>query len=461
MKSLVSLLSIALLTFPMEARSSGVETLKEVGRGFSEVAKTAMPAVVSIEVKATQDPQFRGNTYSEDPAELYYEEFIKRFFGAPIPYRRDTPPVYGFGSGFIISSDGYVITNNHVIRNAEEITVTLNNDDKYQAEVVGRDPDTDLAVLKIDQKNLPFLKLGDSDNLDIGEWVIAIGAPQGLRSSLTVGVVSAKGRNNLHLSLIEEYIQTDAAINPGNSGGPLINVDGELIGVNTALATNTGGYMGISFAIPSSITKQVADQLIANGAVKRAFLGVGLKPITQEMAEAYNLPDTEGFFLVEILENSPAAKAGLKFGDIITKVDGKTLESYSALRKQLAFSKPGSTVTIEVNRNGETLRVPVTLELSPSSLAIHDAAGSFGLEIENTSSMTGNETVVIRDVKPSSPAARAGIRPGSELIAINRQQVKSKQEAAPLFKEAIERKKVLLLIREGSSSRFVSLKLHG
>lgn len=437
----------------------GVETLKETSRGFSFAAKKAMPAVVSI--KSTPNSSAKSNRlYQDDTFDNPYDELMRRFFGMPHGgLQRERPPMPSFGSGFLISADGYILTNNHVVLDASEILVSLSDETEHKAKLVGRDVDTDLAVVKIEGKDLPWLKLGNSESLEIGEWVIAIGHPQMFKSTLTVGVVSAKGRSSLHLNIIEGYIQTDAAINPGNSGGPLLNVDGEVVGVNTAIASNTGYHIGLGFAIPSNITKQVSEQLIQSGSVRRVVLGIQAQEMTKDLAEFKGLKTAEGFAIVQILKDSPADKGGLQLGDVILSIDNQPLKDFQALRSFLSLKKPGASVQVQVFRNGTKTSIPVTLEVDTLKVSSSMASKAFGIELENAKPQEGleSEGVRIKSVEANSPAFAAKVRPGADLLAINNAKVHSVAECKPLLEQALAKGKALLLLREGPITRFVVL----
>lgn len=441
----------------------GKETLKDTSRGFSFAAKTAMPAVVSIK----SSPESSGKIdrlRDEEALDNPCEELLRRFFGVPQPFMMPREQRRGptFGSGFLISSDGYILTNDHVIRDADEITVTLPDESQQKAKLVGRDVDTDLAVVKIEGENLPYLRLGNSDNLEIGDWVIAIGNPEMFNSTLTVGVASAKGRHNLHLNLIEGYIQTDAAINPGNSGGPLLNIDGEVIGVNMAIASKTGYSIGIGFAIPSNIAGQVSEQIIQTGSVRRVLLGVHIQPVSQGLAESFGLKRPEGFLINNIVPDSPASKAELKQGDIILSIDGQPMKSFQALRSFLSLKKPGTVVKVAVYRDGNKVTIPTTLEVDSLKVSASLAFQAFGIEFEDVKTSKGSgEGVVIKSVEAGSPAHAARVKPGSILLAIDRTDVSSVADCKPLLEQALRQNRVLLMVREGAFTRYISLKSRG
>lgn len=434
------------------ATKQEAQALKETSRGFSRVARQTIPAVVAIKVEMEDKSPFKPNF--PDP---FGDEFFKRFFGTPFGPQEPVPAV-GFGSGALLSADGYIVTNYHVIRNATKIEVTLADDSVHSAKLIGSDPDTDLAVVKIEGNGFPYLSLGDSDELEIGEWVIAIGAPQSLRSTVTVGVVSAKGRSDLELNTIEEFIQSDVAINPGNSGGPLLNVDGQVVGINSALLSPTGAYIGISFAIPSNIVKMVTDQIIQSGGVKRGFMGITLKAVTPEIASAYGLEKAMGVVITDVRRNSSAEKSGLRFADVILEVDGQEIKNAKHLHRALWLKGPGKTVILTINREGKRLQIPVTLEERSKTL-VATSEETFGIELEEVARNNAQPAVLsIASIEPRSPAAKAGLRPGMKILGINRYKPASLEEAETILKEAYSKGKVLLLVDTGRKSVFVLLE---
>jgi serine protease Do len=311
-----------------------------ISKSFTTVAKKAMPAVVFIKVQSTNEEQ--ANPFQGFGGDPFGDDLFQKFFG--IPQQQQPKQQLSQGSGFLVSPDGYVMTNAHVIKGADKIAVVLNDGRELDATLVGSDPHTDIALVKIDGKNLPYVNLGDSDAMDIGEWVVAIGSPFQLEATLTVGVISAKGRQNLKITDLEDFIQTDAAINPGNSGGPLLNLNSEVIGINTAIVSRSGGYMGIGFAIPSNMAKNIMTQIINNGVVTRGFLGVCLQPVDKDIADAFGLDKAEGALISDISKDSPADKAGLKQGDIILEYNGTTIKSLGGFRNDISLMSPGSVV---------------------------------------------------------------------------------------------------------------------
>jgi len=443
---------------------------------FVEVAKIATPAVVSIRVKIPASSYSAFNPRGEkgeDSLDLFNDNFWQQFFGMPKQSpngKKDPQEQVGQASGFIVSPNGYILTNNHVISDAKEISAMLVDGREFPAKVIGQDKNTDIAVLKIEAENLPYLKLGDSDDLQQGQWAIAIGNPLGLQASLTVGVISATGRDNLDIATIEDFIQTDAAINRGNSGGPLLDMKGEVVGINTAIVSNqgNGGYMGIGFAIPSNIAQNIMDQLISNGSATRGFIGVTLQKIDQNLALAFGLEKMEGALISDISKGSPADKAGLRQGDIVLKYDSHPVAHISALRKAVSFMKPGAKLNLTVLRDGKKIDIPIEVGSFPDNPSQLIAADSkLGLDVEDIKpeysqkmGLNGMKGVLITQVRPGSPSYVAGIRPGAILVAVNQLNVTSVEEFNQALKKAEPDKPILLLVKQGGFTRYVSIKIN-
>jgi len=481
----VSTFILFLVALPLVAAEdeNSVDTVRQTGKAFAKIAEKASPAVVSINAEKviTQDqPTMREWPFGE-PFDPFEDDFFDYFFRRRFPQRRSPQqrlPQRKYrqtakGSGFIISSDGYVLTNNHVVGDADEVKVTLLDGREFEAKIVGADPDTEVAVIKIDAKVLPFLELDDSDALEVGEWVIAIGNPFGLSNTVTAGIVSAKGRGGLRLAAYEDYIQTDAAINPGNSGGPLLNLDGKVVGINTAIVAyrDYRFNMGIGFAIPGNMAKAVYEQLIETGTVVRGFLGVIIQDITAELADSFGLKDTRGVLVPEVTEDSAADKAGLKAGDIIVEFNGQPVEKVNVLQSRVAMLKPGTKVEVVVLRDGKREKLTVELGQRPTedALAAAEPSGALeqlGLTVQELTDdlaerlgYEGQSGVVVAGVEPGSIAELAGITPGTLIMEVNRQPIKNIER----FNEAIEKsdkeKAILLLTKKGRSSRYVALIL--
>lgn len=443
---------------------------KQLSREFASIAKIATPAVVSIRTQyaAKRAEQQRSEGWEDQPNDPMQDEFWQRFFGFPQPQRPEKKtPKMAQGSGFVVSQDGYILTNNHVVQDADQITVLLNDGNEFTAKVIGTDPNTDIALLKIDGSNLPHLKLGDSDQIDIGEWVIAIGNPLGLQASVTVGVVSAKGRNDLDIARVEEFIQTDAAINRGNSGGCLLNLEGEVVGMNTAIASNTGGYMGIGFAIPSNLLKHIMDQLRNDGRVVRGFLGVSLQKIDAKLAQAFNLPKSEGALVSEVVKDSPADKAGLRSGDVILKINNLLIENAGSLRNSVSMLKPGETVLLTVVRNKKEMVVRATVGTHPETeMAAVDVQNKVGVLVQDLTpdlaQQLGYETdkgVLIKYIDPNSNASDVGLKRGQLILSVNQTPIHSADEFYRVVKENTSNKRLLLQIKAGQTVRYVTIEL--
>jgi serine protease Do len=455
------------------AREEGLESLRQSGQAFRGVAKKVSPAVVFIQVEqevAAQDP-----TQLSPPGSPFGDEFFRHFFGEPprsqrprqAPSKRRS---VGQGSGFIISPDGYILTNNHVVAKVDKVRVKTQDGREYTAKVVGADPPSDLAVIKIDKSDLPFLDLGDSDRLEVGDWVLAVGNPFGLSHTLTAGIVSAKGRNGIGLNDYENFIQTDAAINPGNSGGPLVDLDGEVVGINTAIFSRSGGYIGIGFAIPVNMARQIRDQLIEHGEVTRGRLGAYIQDLTTDLAESFGLKDTQGILVSEVMEGSSAEKAELRRGDVIRRVDGEKVSGAAELRNRIALTPPGTEVVLTVLRDGKEKKLTAVVgklegESGPATKPGKLPEIGLGLqaltpELAERLGYQGEKGVLIAAVAPNSPAADAGIERGGLIQEIDRQEVSDPDEAHRILMAA-KGKTHLLLIRHGESTRYLTLKSEG
>jgi len=434
---------------------------------LDELVKKLSPAVVNISttsVTKTGPSPFKSpfGGRRNDP----FEEFFNRFFGE-FPQREFRRR--GLGSGFIISEDGYIITNNHVIERATDIKVILEDDQSYQAKVIGKDPKTDLALLKIEpKKKLPAVRLGRSDTLDIGDWVVAIGNPFGLGHTVTTGIVSAKGRS-LGLGVYDDFIQTDAAINPGNSGGPLFSLTGEVVGVNTAIIA---GGQGIGFAIPVNMAKNVVDQLQNKGKVVRGWLGVLVQQITPEIAESMNLKDGKGALVADVTPGGPADEAGLKRGDVIVEFDGSEIEDMPDLPKSVAVNKPGKVSRIKYIRNGKESTVNLKLGELPNEVAMssgivnNEVQNDLGLivqeinpQIQRKFGIDDTNGVIITNVRPQSTADEAGLRTGDIVLEINKIHVKNVDD----YRKATDSLKigqtVLFLVQRAKNTIYVALKV--
>jgi serine protease Do len=474
----VWLLVIGLLGLPsLGWAQNRAEAAKELSKAFSEAAKNAMPAVVSIKVEKTiAGPAmgFGGAPGFNDPFGQFPDDFLRRFFGDRLPQQR-APRKYrqqGQGSGFIISEDGYILTNNHVVGDVDKITVELKDGRKFDnAKLIGTDPDSEVALIKIEGDNFPVLPMGDSSKLEIGDWVIAIGNPFGLSETVTVGVVSAVGRNNMHIAAYEDFIQTDAAINPGNSGGPLINLDGRVIGINTAIVSESGGYMGIGFAIPINMARSIQEQLKESGKVSRGYMGLYAQDVDADMAEGLGLKEAAGVAVAMVQKGSPAERAGVQLHDVILAINGKKIKSYDAFRNEVALLAPGSRARLDILRDGKPVELTVRLGERPAAAAQKEQPAEepqqvLGLEVEELTRELAQrfgyklgEGVIVSAVTPGSPAAEKGIRPGDLILSVNRQDVASVDDFAAAVKQSSKRGKVLLLVKRGEVAQFVTVPL--
>jgi serine protease Do len=477
----LSLLCLSTLSmFPLSA----VEVLKKMpveqtSINFTAVAKKATPAVVSIKVKADVKQKSASNPSKSNDNfnDFFNDDFLKKFFGIPRSKNEDPDEeerrTIGQASGFLVSSDGMILTNSHVVKEAEEIEVTLNDGREFSAHLVGQDPNTDIALIKIDAKDLPFLTFMNSDELQVGEWAIAIGNPWGLQATLTVGVISATGRNNLNLAQLEDFIQTDAAINQGNSGGPLLNFYGEVAGMNTAIITsmNNGGNMGIGFAIPSNLIKHIMDEIITTGKVTRGFLGVMLQPMDQNLAKAFNLDKSDGALVTEITKDSPAEKAGLKQGDIVLKYNNQHVVNIASLRNAIALMKPESKINLTVLRQGQTLEIPIVIGTFPSAVekpqAVETKGNQYGFsvqeltpELSKSLNLGDEKGVLISKIEPGTAAAWSGLKKGTLIIGVNQKKVTTVEEFNKAIEQIDHKKPLLLLVKQGEAVRFISIQVN-
>ena len=444
---------------------------------FTELAEQVGPSVVNIRTsEKVRRPQVDSSTQEDEMQEL-----LRRFFGPGFalpqqprqPRNRPQPPVEesqprGLGSGFILTADGYIMTNAHVVDGADEVMVTLTDKREFKARIIGADKRTDVAVVKIEASGLPAVKVGDVSRLKVGEWVMAIGSPFGLENSVTAGIVSAKQRDTGDYL---PFIQTDVAINPGNSGGPLINMRGEVVGINSQIYSRSGGFMGISFSIPMDEAMRVSDQLRANGRVTRGRIGVQIAPVSKEIAESIGLGKAQGALVSGVQEGSPAEKAGIEPGDIITRFDGKELDSATDLPRMVGGTKPDSKVPLTVFRRGSSKNLTITVgEMEPDGADANKTAPSpsapasadqLGLKVSELSESLKRELRLAYGVKidaASDRAARAGLREGDILLTLANQEVTS----VAVFRQIVARidrsKPVSVLVRRGDQTQFRILR---
>jgi serine protease Do len=419
---------------------------------LAPMLKKVMPGVVNVSTKSRVSVQ-------QNP--LFNDPFFRRFFNVPdMPKEQDRQSL---GSGVIVDADkGYILTNNHVIENAQEITVTLRDGRHFKAKVVGADPGADLAVLEIKAKKLTAVPFGDSTSLEVGDFVVAIGNPFGLGQTVTSGIVSALGRSGLGIEGYEDFIQTDASINPGNSGGALVNLDGRLIGINTAIVGPSGGNVGIGFAIPSDMAKKVMNQLIRYGSVHRGQLGVYIQDVTPDLVEALGVSNASGAAVTRVVKGSPADKAGLKAGDVITAINGEPMKTSSQLRNTIGLLRVGAKVTIDYLRNGKARQVKAVIAEPKQEKA---DAGKFDKRLSGavvstaepgTSPQGESKGVEILSVEQGSPAWSAGLRKGDVIVSVNRQPVKTPED----LRKALKRKPstILLNIHRGEAALFIAIQ---
>ncbi len=447
------------------ANLSGTRIADELSQAFEKVAEEITPSVVTIatETKPKKGAMPRGSDPFRD---FFGEDFIDRMVPAPQK---------GLGTGVIVDNQGHILTNNHVVGDADEVTVRLSDERQVKAQVVGTDPRTDLAVIKIKVKeNLPRpARLGDSDRLKIGQWVVAAGASFGLDNTITAGIVSAKGRAITGGSQYEDFIQTDAAINPGNSGGPLVNLRGEVVGINTAIVSKSGGYMGIGFAIPISMAKSVMDSLISKGKVTRGWLGVGIQNLSKDLAQSFDYPTTDGALVGNVDPKGPAKKAGLKQGDIIVQIGEEKIKNVNQLRNLVAGLKPGSDIEIAFIRNGRKEKSSVKIGELPAQDAeeMTQANGSdesLGLTIDEFDERSPrkprtNRTrgLMVTGVEPQGIAARAEIQPGDVIVSVNGKETSSIEEFREAIAKADKKKGIRLVIESQGMERFAILREEG
>jgi serine protease Do len=456
-------LAAAVCLMASPATAGQKEALRETGNAFSAIAKEALPAVVFIDVEATVEVPIR-----------QYGHPFEEFFGRGSRGYQQQPREYqqkGQGSGFIISKDGYILTNNHVVNDADKITVTLGDGREFEAKLIGTDPKTEVALIKIeDGEDLPTVPLGDSDALNAGEWVLAAGNPFGLSQTITAGIVSALGRDETGIAEYGNFIQTDAAINPGNSGGPLLNINGEVIGINTAIYTRSGGYMGIGFAIPINQAVNIKDQLIKYGKVSRSVLGVYLQEVDEDLAESFGLEEKGGVLINQVVEESAAEEAGIKGGDIVVEMNGRKVAKLQAFRNRVANTPPNSKIELKIFRDGKYIEISaITKEMEPSEGEVEQAAEEIyeiiGVTVDSLKSDAARrmgyedlEGVIITEVKQGSAGWEAGLQPGQVITSVNRMPIDSVRDFKAVL-ESAEGERILFLVTDGRVSRFIVVHL--
>jgi serine protease Do len=429
---------------------------------FAQVAESVAPAVVNINTVT------RGAVGRTPIEEFFGDEFFRRFFGeAPESQRVQR----SLGSGVIVDPSGIVLTNAHVVERATEIEVTTAEGKKHKAKVVGTDRKTDLAVLRLQGSGAPYpaATLGDSDKLKVGDWVLAIGSPFGLQQTVTAGIISAKGRS-IGQGPFDDFIQTDAAINPGNSGGPLVNMSGEVIGINSAILSRSGGNVGIGFSIPSNMAKRIYTELVAKGKVTRGWLGVSIQPLTPELAKGFGLKEPSGVLISDVVQDSPASKAGLLAGDIIVEFDGKKVDSPQDLQKVVATAPPGKGVPVKVWREKAQKTLEITIGETPDDNVALKSSNKgrslLGLDVRPITpdiarqlNLKGLEGVVVFGVEEESPAAEAGLQRGDVIREVNRQRVRSLQDFERATKGLKEGDRITILLQRGQQSLYVAFSI--
>ncbi len=469
----IFVLSVAIIT-PAQAQAPAV--LKELGSAFVQVAEKVTPTVVNISSTKKQEPEAMregGEPFSKNHPfrEFFGDEFFKRFKKEfhPRGFRQ-----HGLGSGLIVSPDGLILTNAHVVKDADEIKVTLGDKRSFKAKVIGADPESDVAVVKIDAKGLPTAKFADSDKLRVGEIVIAVGNPFGFNQTVTSGIVSAKGRTNVGIIDYEDFIQTDAAINPGNSGGPLVNIEGEVVGITTAIASRSGGYQGIGFAIPSNSAKLIMDDLVKTGKVRRGLLGVNIQDVTDSLAKSFGRAAGGGALVSQVIQGGPADKAGIKAGDIILKFNGEPVTGAAQLKNLVGRVKPGSTAKLTLFRNKQSLDVTAHItertkeaiaSVMPSSTT-PESSNELGIEITNVSASLSERLglkdgggVEVKDVSPDGYGARMGLKAGDVILEVDDKTVSDVSIFNKAVTKAKENKLIRLKVRRGKGIIFLATSL--
>jgi serine protease Do len=449
------------------------QMMDDISRAFEQAALKVSPSIVPITAEQVVEAQSAFGMPDEAFRDFFGEDFFKRFFQQPPQEQKRT--VRSLGSGVIVSSDGYILTNNHVVANADKLFVVVGEKQSYPAKIVGTDPQTDVAVVRIDAKDLPAATLGDSDSVNVGQWVIAVGNPFQLMHTVTAGIISAKGRSSVGLADYEDFFQTDASINPGNSGGALADLNGNVIGINTAIASPSGGSIGIGFAIPINMARQVMDSLISKGKVVRGYLGLLPQDIDENLAKALNLKGVQGVLVGDVTPHGPADVGGIKRGDVILSFDGKKVESATQLRMMIAEAAPRTTAKVSLLRQGKTVDVSVILAERPKTpqerapeegqpegqteeklgLSLQDLTPDIAAQL----GYDKEKGALIADVASGSPAEDAGLVRGDLIKEVNRAPVNSVRE----FERAIKGFKagdvIALLVRRGSTTLFAGIKI--
>jgi serine protease Do len=466
------LFSLPLSAFGEDDQS--IATLRRMGKAFASIAEKASPAVVGIRATRLVPADSKSRQYSYGDSNPFGDDLFDYLLRRRSPRRNEQPAPkereVAQGSGFIVAADGFILTNNHLVGEAEEIAVQLGDGRKFSGKIVGTDPETDVAVIRIAAENLPYVELANSDTLEVGEWVIAIGNPFGLSHTVTAGIVSAKGRNQMGVAHYEDFIQTDAAINFGNSGGPLLNLDGKAVGINTAII-GPGGNIGIGLAIPITMAKMVYEQLRDSGKVVRGYLGVEIDNLDAGMGEFFGAQNDKGAVVTSVLEDSAAAKAGVKADDIIVELEGEAVATANDLMNRVAMHKPGSKINIVVLRDGKRKSITITLDKRPQEVAVAGggaakARGPLGLSVQTLTRQLaaqlgyeGLSGVVVDDVESGSLADEHGIEPEMLITEVNREPVRNVKQFNEAIAKAKQKGKVLLRVRSEEGASFVLIPL--
>jgi serine protease Do len=454
---------------PPDIRADDTRTAVGVKTTFAPVVKKVAPAVVNISSTRIIKTAAPGDETDS------MDEFFRRFFGGGggrVPFGSPQRPTErrasSLGSGVIVSANGYVLTNNHVVEQATSVKVALSDRRELPAKIIGNDPQTDIALLKIDAKDLPNLHMGDSSKVEVGDIALALGNPFGIGQTVTMGIIGAKSRGGLGIEDYEDFIQTDAAINPGNSGGALVNTNGDLIAINTAILSGGGGNQGIGFAIPINMAKEVMDQLTKSGKITRGFIGAGIQDVTPALAKAFKLPDTRGAMIREVEPNSPAAKAGLQPGDVVTAVDNDPVNDSNSFKLRISRVPPGTTVHLKVIRDGAVKDIPITPTKRPDQVDKNEEGNAPSLKGVSVDDLTpdiarqlrlppNTKGVVVVDVDPGSPASDSGLHSGDVIQQVNRKPVTNVQQFMQAISQA-GKDTTVLLVNRGGQTQFVAVE---
>ncbi len=461
---------------PQIARASAPLALKQMDEALPQVAEKITPAVVNITVskkmaQTAADEEIQPFGQDNPLKDFFGDEFFKRFRKGPDQEKNSR--MHAMGSGVIVTPDGYILTNAHVVKDADEITVNLTDKRSLAAKVVGIDPNSDIAVIKINAKNLPAATFGDSDKMRVGSFVMAVGSPFGLNRTVTSGIVSAKGRTNMGIVDYEDFIQTDAAINPGNSGGPLVNINGEVVGINTAIASRSGGYQGIGFAIPSNSAKLIMDELIKSGTVRRGLLGVHIQDVNEALAKSYGLPEVGGAVVSTVEPGSQAEKAGVKKDDVIVKFNGQPVGGAAELKNFVGRERPDSTAKLTIFRNKKTVDVSVKIGERPEQVAsagnLHPESGmtgELGIQLGKVSALDASklglkdgEALVVKAVKPDGTGRKLGLKPGDAILEVDGAPISDVPTFNTKVSEAKKNKVIRLTVQRGKDVLILATSL--